>query len=547
MGFIISMDHETDTDPILALDKQIAEREAEIIQLKRSRNSLLRIARIPPEVLGCIFQMNLVSKLPRNDDDRFATIHIDSYDFLLVCHHWYEVACRTPELWSCWGHNLVDWNRRCLRFENSPLDLVLDGAVHQAGTFDETIRGALKSRALRDLVRRVHLKPADGIISASIISSLTPEDDIVRHSSIESIVLTRVDVATFFARHCFPKLWYLSLSDCSDFALDHLKPHTKALISLFLHDDMISPPSIPTTSQILSLLSSNPQLQHITLHLSAINDDSASGYGFQVPLRHLKRFSLGMDPRCALAILQRLGFPDGMDQLNLRFYSCGLEVARQIVGPYIRDRLEGDERSKSRLGISASSIIGGVSFEVSVPDVGSWHPTRPRNRVPPYATFTTVQLHPASRGERHRLCIDILALLPQERIVRLDTNISAGSMEELLINAPNIEMLHLTGAVIFEWFLLPDPSGPNAHKKLLPSLRWLYLEDPVVDDDDWDPLVRCLVHQTSGDQSISLSVFGEGVHICSNLQEKIRSLVDLFLYDPDLDKDCPFDYCSDSD
>ena len=43
-------------------------------------------------------------------------------------------------------------------------------------------------------------------------------------------------------------------------------------------------------------------------------------------------------------------------------------------------------------------------------------------------------------------------------------------MEELLITMPDIEVLRLVCPVMFDWFLLPDPDGPNVHKKLLPSL-----------------------------------------------------------------------------
>jgi len=148
-------------------------------------------------------------------------------------------------------------------------------------------------------------------------------------------------------------------------------------------------------------------------------------------------------------------------------------------------------------------------------------------------------------GEEHdKICFDLLALLPQERIVYFETNLSTGLMEELLAPMPNVETLRLSDPVVFEWFLLPDPNGPNAHKKLLPSLKWLYLEGAVVEDGNWDPLVRYLTHQTSSnDQTISLSVSGGGVHICTGVRVQIIGLVDSFRYSPDLDAYCPFDYC----
>lgn len=103
--------------------------------------------------------------------------------------------------------------------------------------------------------------------------------------------------------------------------------------------------------------------------------------------------------------------------------------------------------------------------------------------------------------------------------------------------------LRLVGAVVFYGFLLPDPEGPDADKELLPSLRWLYLEDVEMEDRDWDHLVHYLTHQTSGNRSISLGVIGEGVHICTDVLEQIGDFVEDFVYLPDLDKECPFDNC----
>ena len=533
---------------VLALDEQITEKEADIIQLKRSRNSLVGIVRIvPPEILGHIFRMNIVFKHPWDGDARFAVIRFESYNFLLVCHHWYQVALRIPELWSSWGRSLADWKRRCLLFESFPIDLVLDGVVCQAGSFDTVLRDALKSRVARDLVRKVHLRGLDVGPLTLIIASLTPDapdGENIRRVSIESISLTNVDVTNLFARYRFPKLQHLSLFECSNFAFDHLKLSITALVNLSLWGDASSPAHTVSTSQLLFLLSSNPSLQTITLDMPAVNDDIRSDYGLlQVPLPHLKRFFLAMDFRHALTILHRLKFPDVVDQLNLCFRGCALEVAREVIGPYIRNHLRGDPRSKHKLGISASTAFCRTSLEASIVSAGD----RPSNLLPewdrPYATFTVALPRHTSGDERDKLCIDILALLPRERVVRLGTNLSTSLMEELLVTMPNVETFRLTGAAMFEWFLLPHPDGPNARKKLLPSLRSLYLENVEMGDYDWDPLVQYLAHQTSDDQRITLSVFGEGVHMCPYMRQRVRNLVERFLYSPDPEEECPFDYC----
>ena len=70
--------------------------------------------------------------------------------------------------------------------------------------------------------------------------------------------------------------------------------------------------------------------------------------------------------------------------------------------------------------------------------------------------------------------------------------------EEIVLTMPNLEVLYLIRPVVSDRFLLPDPKGSNAHKKLLPSLRRLYLKDAKAVDDNWYPLITYLTHQTSG-------------------------------------------------
>jgi len=118
------MDRELNLDFIRALEEQIEEEEHEraIIQLKRSRNSLLNVSTLlPPEILGIIFLWNAT---PMGD---FGGLSKGSYNFLLVCHHWFEVASRTPELWGFWGNSVEDWTHRHTRCRTAPLDLVLAG------------------------------------------------------------------------------------------------------------------------------------------------------------------------------------------------------------------------------------------------------------------------------------------------------------------------------------------------------------------------------------------------------------------------------------
>ena len=105
---------------ILSLDEQIREQPTTTTKLKRARNALLNVSKLPPEVLGNIFRWNVTL------EDDFGGLEERSHNFLLVCHHWFEVASSTPEVWSFWGNTPKDWARWHHHSGSAPLDLVLD-------------------------------------------------------------------------------------------------------------------------------------------------------------------------------------------------------------------------------------------------------------------------------------------------------------------------------------------------------------------------------------------------------------------------------------
>ena len=204
------MGPEVNIDSILALEKQIEEGLGDVIQLKRARNSLLNIfARLPPELLGKVFHWNTI---PVGD---CGEVRRGSYNFLLVCHRWFEVASGTPELWTYWGNTLKLWSQRYQRSGIAPLDLVLLTHKHIGGenVFDGPLRDALRARAADGSIRSVQFRGWDTDQLNSVISSLTPDGDDIRDSSIESLTLeyTDLDITTFLAHHRFPRLRVLRL------------------------------------------------------------------------------------------------------------------------------------------------------------------------------------------------------------------------------------------------------------------------------------------------------------------------------------------------
>ena len=523
------MNREVNIDSIAALN-------VEIIRLKRTRNSLLNIARIPPEILGYIFRFNTTRGTDRGC---YAGLQRDSYNFLLVCHHWFEVARHTPELWSFWGTRLEDWKRQCPRSGITPVDLVLDDTSRYGGaeSFDRALQEVLRDRVARNAIRKVHLRTLNKDLLTAIISLLAPEDAGVKNSSIESIALSNsVDVSGLFARHRFPELRDLFLSGCFEISpWDYLKSHTMALTSLCLAYATTSP--IPA-SQLLSLLASNPNIRDLTLRSLWVKDDCGSDSEFRVPLPHLERFSFVGYFRHVVPVLRRLELPEEVDDMELELEGCTPKTIREVTGPYIRDYLRHNPGFKERVRIRVLDLVGSLFLHATVIGVGDHDPSQ-RQEGGPRAVFR-IDLPISTPDEMGKPWTNLLAFLPRESIVYLETNDPA---TEAIAAMPNIETLHLTYAIVDQGFLLPNSDGPDAHTKLLPSLRRLYLENPRVRHYKWDPLLTYLAHQTSGNQRISLKVFGEEVHICSRLVKQIEGMVEEFDYQPNPWMKCPFGGC----
>ena len=197
---------ETNIESIVALEKQIEDGEGDVIKLKRTRNSLINISTgVPPEILGSIFAWIVTREQDHSLDSSMHFVGLDkgSHNFLLVCHHWFEVASNTSEVWAFWGKTLEDWNKRCHRVGPAPVDLVLNGYYCRSESVDPPLHDALRDCAFGDKIRQIHLFSGNGTPFYSIVSSLTPDEDFWG-TRIESIII-RVDTIPFVLSHFFSR------------------------------------------------------------------------------------------------------------------------------------------------------------------------------------------------------------------------------------------------------------------------------------------------------------------------------------------------------
>ena len=519
------MGPEINIDSILALEKQIQEDTGDIIQLKRARNSLLNIsARVPPEILGRIFRWNVI---PEGD---FGGLSKGSYNFLLVCHHWFQVASSTPELWTFWGNTLDQWSRRYQRSGIAPLDLVLNVPYHLRDanpvSFDGPLRDALRDRVASDSIRSIHLQGLGGDLLYSVISSLTLDGNDIRYNSIESLILesTDLDISNFLARYRFPKLRDLRLSTIARISSwDYLKLQAASLTTLSLEFTAIS--STPTSSQLHSILASYPNLQNLSLCESMIPNHVGDGPVFRAPLRCLKRLYLRGGCRHVFRLLDQLEYPDTLDHVSLGLLECVAESISGSLAPYLQDRIRRDHRFQDRLEIHASSIPNCISFKFNVVGESDASTTPSRWHRTPSVSFRALfsEAMPQRAGEV--LCVSLITLIPQEHVVGFTGRLSTRAMTDLAVTMPNIEDLYLTGLVISDTFLRPDPPSRT---KLLPSLRRLSLGYLTLQNDDWTPLINYLTHQTSGGQVISLRLCGGRNLVPPDVAREIEKLVQEF-------------------
>jgi len=144
-------------------------------------------------------------------------------------------------------------------------------------------------------------------------------------------------------------LWELSdflvgLPSILNHTFDHPGPQTQHIATA----------SKITTSQLFSILTSNPNLREVVLSHAALPDD-ADGSTSKALLRDLKKLSLTRVFRHVFGSLHRLMLPEMLDEIALGISDPTVEDISQTLAPYMRDYFQRDARFQDSLGLYASS------------------------------------------------------------------------------------------------------------------------------------------------------------------------------------------------
>ena len=301
----------------------------------------------------------------------------------------------------------------------------------------------------------------------SVVSSLSLDGEGVQDSGIKSLTLgyTTLDISDFLVLHRFPKLRVLRLSTGAEIiSWDHLKIQATSLTTLSL--GFPRSPDGPTTSQLLSVLASYPNLQDLSLGGAMVHNGVDDGSAFRVPLRQ-PRLSLMGDCHQVSRLLQQLEYPDELEWVHLNLSQFEGAVDSESLGPYLRDRIQRDDRFRGRLGIKASCTGFSIVFGVNV--IGE-HDNLTVIGGRPSVSFWAVFKSELPQGASEKLCTNLIAVAPRDCVVHFTGEPSTHAMRDLFVTMPNIDSLHLKGPAASDAFLRPDPLS---HTKLPPSLRRL--------------------------------------------------------------------------
>jgi len=332
---------------------------------------------------------------------------------------------------------------------------------------------------------------------------------------VESFVLCisgvrPADVSDFFVPYRFPKLQRLGLGNCR-FSWNDLISRTGALTCLDIAE---FPSPTPTTSQLLSLLASNPLLQKIVLNVGAISRDDDDTFSIRVPLHDLETLELTGKLRDVIRLFHRLDHPRRMDSLKLTLRDCSVEEISQLVEP-VQDCLGGRGRSQHGLGLFLSFHR---DLSLHIGDVHGINPLLRRMDTFMVITIDSIQL----RRAQQEVVLVLLVHVPREEIVHFQTENGGGIARKVYPLFPNLRALSFAGGYLRTMF--PEPE-PDRDKEILVFLKHLSFQGMFLDRGDWKPLVDFLTCRASSGNRLDTVEISDSSHMHPGVMRAIGAMV----------------------
>ena len=150
-----------------------------------------------------------------------------------------------------------------------------------------------------------------------------------------------------------------------------------------------------------------------------------------------------------------------------------------------------------------------------------------------FAIFTAVLDVRPEKGQADRLRFDIIAHIPWEQVIHLQTSLPILRSVELCVEMCNLTSLYLVEVDLSMWFVVPDICGPHTFKDLLRNLARIRISQPTL-SDGWSPLTNFLSRRAAAGNRISWLGIFRHPHMDEGLIESIERAVEVF---EDGDKD----------
>lgn len=341
----------------------------ETIRLKRLRNSLNLSVSLAPEILGYIFWWGVVSGV--NPTGRIAR---NTFNFLLVCRYWFDVATSTPSLWAFWGTSL----RECVAFHRYSGAVPLYLNLIDADTTRDTREAScvLRDLSVQRRIRHLHLRASPKALVKILSFMSTPQPSPFR-SQIRSLVLTAEgpwiterpdelpDITNFLGTHSLPELRSLRLRGCN-LRWECLILQTSKLTHLFIHAYEKS--RKPTVLQLAALFAGNSALEEIDLSLEVTStlEDPLSESSASIFLPRLRRLAVHGNVAGYAQLLNLLTFSNELKHVNTDLFLDGvvMDVAAALT-PFLPNLFR--DCRQTNLAVHIVYALVGLSINVSRP------------------------------------------------------------------------------------------------------------------------------------------------------------------------------------